>query len=157
MISGFSKEVSTAKKITILMSYFPKITDLHAILSCNLGAFCWPLFLTHISGGFLRETACKCQWLPAIVITSENYGVLSPGLAITGSPLYLSPFPDLLHKFRPIFFQFVFPNTGNQRKILTINGPGAGHLMKTFIREDDIRWHTVPVCDCLPEEFQAQE
>jgi len=85
-------------------------------------------------------------------------GIVTP-IDILGGWMQLShsPFPDLLHKLRSILLQLVFPNTGNQRKTLTITGPGAGHLMKTLVREDDIRWHTVPVCDRFSQGFKAQE
>jgi hypothetical protein len=36
--------------------------------------------LAHISGSFLRETVCKCPWLPIIAITSEKW-VFCDGLS----------------------------------------------------------------------------
>ena len=50
------------------------MTDLIAIWTCNLAAFCGSLFLTHFSRAFLRETPSKCPWLPSIAITSEKLG-----------------------------------------------------------------------------------
>ena len=74
--SDFLEVVFTAKKITILKGYFSKKARLIAIWSCNLTAFWGSLFLTHISGRFLRETASNALLLPSIAITSENLGVL---------------------------------------------------------------------------------
>ena len=71
---GFLEVMSTAKKITILKGYFFKTADLIAIWACSLAGFYGHLFLTHISGGFSVDSVCKCPWLPAIAITSENFG-----------------------------------------------------------------------------------
>jgi len=71
----FFKELSTATKDTVLKGYFSKITCLITILSCSLSGLLRALFLAHILHGFLRETACRCLWWPAIAITSENWRV----------------------------------------------------------------------------------
>jgi len=66
--------VPTPTENIVLNSYLTKITILIAILPCNLARFCGHLFLAHRAGGFLKETGCKCPWLPAITLTSENLG-----------------------------------------------------------------------------------